>query len=404
MGIFDNAESVVINGHEVQSIIDSNGGVLYEKQSGDNYLLTLTSDKDILSYYDNDSALLTATLTNNGIGVQSEIVRFDGFLLDTPITRSITQNTETHVGNKYILSNIPITNLNKIFLNKEHTVYVTKDAVDGVMIHWPNGGSGDESSNISVENGIITYSRGGTTYTEDCSSYDMSVIYPQVNGLAIQDYGVFGTTDSNGQATATYNSHGVGDVTITVECEGVTSSPVAIEDCIYADITQRNITRSGSITYGYINSARLSNLPSTYSIEFDMKTSTAPASGNEHRLYWCPTSQWENTSSYVRQPANALVIGYCYRSSGGAFIEYGKRLSSTTSSTTNIVASLDTWNSVKISKVNTSGRCDFYIDGTYRDYYTFTNMDSYTEWGLPYILWSNTTFSIRNLKIKPNLT
>ena len=236
-GIFDNAESVVINGNEVQSIIDSNGGVIYQKHLENNYLLTLTSDKDILSYYDNDSALLTATLTNNGIGVQGEIVRFDGFLLDTPITRSITQNTETYVGNKYILGNIPITNRNKIFLNKEHTVYITKDAVDGVKIYWPNEGSGDGTSNISVENGIITYTKNGTDHSIDCSNTDMSVIYSQVNGLVIQDYGVFGTTDSNGQATATYNSQGVGDVTITAKCMNV-SETYELEDCIVAKSTE----------------------------------------------------------------------------------------------------------------------------------------------------------------------
>lgn len=234
MSIFDNATQVMIGNKEVQSIITSNGGVLYEKQSGDNYLLTLTSDKDILSYYDNESALLTATLTNNGVGVQGEMVRFDGFLLDTPITRSITQNTETQVGSKYIVNNIPITDLNKIFLNKEHTVYITKDAVDGVKIHWPNGGSGDETSNISVENGIITYSRGGTTYTEDCSSYDMGVVYSQVSGFSINDYGVFAVTDSSGVATVSYESKGTGDLNIKCSCPGrMLVTEIYVEDCTY---------------------------------------------------------------------------------------------------------------------------------------------------------------------------
>ncbi len=251
MSIFDNATQVMIGNKEVQSIITSNGGVLYEKQSGDNYLLTLTSDKDILSYYDNDSALLTATLTNNGVGVQGEMVRFDGFLLDTPITRSITQNTETHVGNKYILSNIPITNLNKIFLNKEHTVYITKDAVDGVMIHWPNGGSGDETSNISVENGIITYSRGGTTYTEDCSSYDMGVVYSQVSGFSINDYGVFAVTDSSGVATVSYESKGTGDLNIKCSCPGrmLVSEIYSIEDCMFYGINTNAFIIPSSTTF-----------------------------------------------------------------------------------------------------------------------------------------------------------
>ena len=81
-------------------------------------------------------------------------------------------------------------------------------------------------------------------------------------------------------------------------------------------------------------------------------------------------------------------------------IEYGKRLSGTTSSTINISATANNWDTIKIEKVNTSGRCDFYVNGTYRDYYTFTNMDTYLEFAITYIMWSNTTFSIRNIKIK----
>ena len=184
-------------------------------------------------------------------------------------------------------------------------------------------------------------------------------------------------------------------LSITAECESVTSNTVSVEDCIYYNPTETSVTRSGTTIYGYWNSGRFSNLPSTYYVEFDMKSSTAPSSNSEQRIFWCPTNQWPDSGS---QPANALIIGYAYKS--GMKIEYGKRLSGTTSSTFNISASVNNWDTIKIEKVNTSGRCDFYINGTYRDYYTFTNMDSYSEFAITYIMWSNTTFSIRNIKIK----
>lgn len=42
----------------------------------DKYDLTIESDKDILSYNDNDTATLTATLTKNGVGVENEEITF----------------------------------------------------------------------------------------------------------------------------------------------------------------------------------------------------------------------------------------------------------------------------------------------------------------------------------------
>ena len=58
MGIFDNAETVIINNKEVESIITSDGGVLYQKSSGEDSLL-LTADKSIVQT--GETATLTAT-------------------------------------------------------------------------------------------------------------------------------------------------------------------------------------------------------------------------------------------------------------------------------------------------------------------------------------------------------
>ena len=72
--MFSNAKSVEINGKEVKSIILENGAILYKKD--ESYLLSVTSDKNILSHYDNDVATLTATLTQGGVPVEGEEVKF----------------------------------------------------------------------------------------------------------------------------------------------------------------------------------------------------------------------------------------------------------------------------------------------------------------------------------------
>ena len=201
-------------------------------------------------------------------------------------------------------------------------------------------------------------------------------------------------TNSSGVATKTYTANGSGDISVTAKCGLVTSTPVSIEDCIYYNTEENSVTRNGTTIYGYWNSDRFSNLPSKYLVEFDMKTTSAPSSNSEQRIFWCPTSQWGNTSS---QPSNAIFVGYAY--SSGMKFNYGKRLNGTTSSSQSISAIANNWDTVKIQKVSAE-RCDFYYNGTYRDYYSFTNMESYSEFALTYIMWSNTTFSIKNIKIK----
>lgn len=79
--MFNNAESVYIDGKEVESIITADGGVLYEKNPS--YDLTLSCTKDILSLHDNDSCILTGVLTLNGFPVSDETVDYSIMHNDT---------------------------------------------------------------------------------------------------------------------------------------------------------------------------------------------------------------------------------------------------------------------------------------------------------------------------------
>lgn len=79
--MFTNASNVVIGGKEVQSIVTSNGGVLYQKQSPTPTptvsSVSLASDKSILSAYHSESATLSATVSDsNNSAVSGVTVEF----------------------------------------------------------------------------------------------------------------------------------------------------------------------------------------------------------------------------------------------------------------------------------------------------------------------------------------
>ena len=65
-------------------------GKILDIQGGGTRTLTLTSNKDILSYYDSDSATLTATLLEGGSGCDGETVTFkaDGVSIGSATTDS----------------------------------------------------------------------------------------------------------------------------------------------------------------------------------------------------------------------------------------------------------------------------------------------------------------------------
>ena len=91
--MFSNAESVYIDGKEVESIITADGGVLYQKKSG--YDLLLTCDKPILSLHDNDSCTVTGVLTLNGVPVQDETVDYSIMHNDTTLDSGSLMTDET---------------------------------------------------------------------------------------------------------------------------------------------------------------------------------------------------------------------------------------------------------------------------------------------------------------------
>ena len=104
------------------------------------------------------------------------------------------------------------------------TIYVKNVKVKA----WKN----ISSLSVTANNNVLSYADGdeaiiSVTLTGD-NVGNQSVSFK--NGSTVL---YTTTTDSNGIATYTYESRGIGDITITAECEGV-SDDVDIEDCLYA--------------------------------------------------------------------------------------------------------------------------------------------------------------------------
>ena len=194
-------------------------------------------------------------------------------------------------------------------------------------------------------------------------------------------------TDENGEATYEFEAKGNGNISVSAEVGELSSNSLTIEDCIYAKMQQYDIVRSESTVYGFLNDDVISDLPIQYSIEYSMKTSTYPVYDAEQRLYWVPRELYNNGT----QPSYAMFIGFAT----GPQIEFGVRRGNT--SCVERSCSIDSWYNFKVDKL--SDRFNYYNNGSFIDWYSFGYQ--YNNWTFSYIVWSDTTLSVKNIKIKP---
>lgn len=198
------------------------------------------------------------------------------------------------------------------------------------------------------------------------------------------------TTDSGGVAAYTYNSQGVGDVTITAECMNLQETFV-VEDCIYYNSSEvTRTTTNGSTIYDNNMSVAL---PSNCEISFDFWSNNSNTTG-EHRFFLLPKSQF---STGTTQPQFALFADQ----KGGNIGSLGKRENNSTNVTyANFELTGSTWHTVKWVKNSTS--VDFYMDTTLKGNQTLSWLDSYSDWCFSMIRWTSTgTSTMKNVKIKP---
>ena len=201
------------------------------------------------------------------------------------------------------------------------------------------------------------------------------------------------TTDSGGVAEYTYNSQGVGDVTITVECMNLVQT-YELHDIYFYRGQEYSLTKSNE---SVLNQACDTNvaltLPSNCEISFEIY-STGGASNEEHRLFIQPNSLYVVGT----QPSKGLFV----QNTGPSNIngQFGYRDSTTKTIGSGFYGfSTNEYHTVKFVKSGTSVIC--YFDDDQKGSRTINFLDDYTDWNFYFHIWNNGTMKIKNIQIKP---
>ena len=202
--------------------------------------------------------------------------------------------------------------------------------------------------------------------------------------------GLLGTviTGDNGVAQCTYQSTGVGDVTITAECMNLLET-YSIQDCSYYNTTE--VTRSSTNGSTIYDNNLSQSLPSKCEISFDLYSDSSSDTG-EHRFFLLPKSQY---NSGTTQPTNAIYVD-AYNTK----MNIGKRESSTVGLYTNLAYGSGSYRNFKIIKDGTE--LTFYIDDNLIGRSTISWIDNYSNYCLSMMRWNTRgTSMMKNVKFKP---
>ena len=203
--------------------------------------------------------------------------------------------------------------------------------------------------------------------------------------------GVLGTitTGDNGVAQYTYQSTGVGDVTITAEGMNLTKT-LGIEDCIIANVNASYTGTSTSDTVyslGYDEIADLSSIDFEFSFKFHQTS------------YGCDVCLGAS-SEFSVSPIKSnyrIFIG----NSGRGNTRYGYRTTSTINAggSTSGEVSLNTTHNMKIVKKGTNFK--YYLNDRLLGSKTITGFwFDYHMFGVHTVQWNRRTTTISDLKIK----
>lgn len=200
------------------------------------------------------------------------------------------------------------------------------------------------------------------------------------------------TTNSSGVAEYTYNSQGVGDVTITAKCMNLTET-YELHDIYFYRGQEYSLTKSsGSVLNQAFDSNVALTLPSNCEISFEIY-STGGTSNNEHRLFIQPNSLYVVGT----QPSKGLWV----QNAGSSDIngQFGYRDSTTKTIDSGFSGfSINEYHTVKFVRTGTSVTC--YFNDALKGAETINFLDDYTDWNFYFHIWNNGTMKIRNIKIK----
>ena len=200
-------------------------------------------------------------------------------------------------------------------------------------------------------------------------------------------------TNSNGVAEYTYNSQGVGDVTITAECMNLQET-YELHDMYFYRGQEYSLTKSsGSVLNQAFDSNVTLTLPSNCEISFEIY-STGGAFDKEHRLFIQPNSLYVVGT----QPSKGLFVQNT--TSSGVNGQFGYRDSTTKTIGSGFSGfSINEYHTVRFVRNGTSVTC--YFDDAPKGIGTINFLDDYTDWNFYFHIWNNGTMKIKNIQIKP---
>ena len=192
-------------------------------------------------------------------------------------------------------------------------------------------------------------------------------------------------TNGNGVAEYTYQSTGVGDVTITAEGMNLTKT-LSIEDCIIANV---NASYTGTSTSDTVYSLGYDEIADLSSIDFEMEwTFRQTASGCDV----CLGASSEFSVTPIKSNYRVLL-----GSSGAGAIRYGYRTTSTNASTTGSIR-VNTDVSMRIVKNGVSFK--YYVNDEWVGTKVVDFWTDYHMFGIHTVQWNRGTTTISDLKIK----
>ena len=192
-------------------------------------------------------------------------------------------------------------------------------------------------------------------------------------------------TGDNGVATVSYNSQGVGDVTITAECMNLVQT-YSLEDCIIANV---NASYTGTSTNDTVYSLGYDEIADLSSIDFEMEwTFRQTACGCDV----CLGASSEFSVTPIKSNYRVLL-----GNSGAGAIRYGYRTTSTFASTTGSIG-INTDVSMRIVKEGITFK--YYVNNELLGTKTVSFWTNYHMFGVHTVQWNRGTTTISDLKIK----
>ena len=298
--------SIFLDGKQVKKA-SLGGKIFFEKHD---YDLSVTSDKQILSHYDNDSCTITAMLTDYDEPISDETVMFscNSPLLETYIVDSTSYEPVERLftSGKYYFSYEGSTEARLAIINNNldtrNEILIVLSPTDARIHIIRNGASTliqTDTNEIIFVNNSLTYTVNGNEETLDCSYIGAEMIRVNIDdGLTVKYYTLFRTTDSYGEASVYYDSKGTGDINITVDCMNLQET-YSLEDYDFYDSCLSDKTSNYSyqnIQYEITHS--ISSTENGYSIMYN---------GGIYRLY----------KTNFNLPLNCVIECDFYHTGGG---------------------------------------------------------------------------------------